>query len=54
MDDNVSCVIPGASNISQVVTNSAASDLPALSKEQMNKVKEVYKKHIHKYVENLW
>ena len=54
MDDNVSCVIPGASNISQVVTNSAASDLPALSEEQMNKVKEIYEKYIHKYVENLW
>jgi len=54
MDDNVSCVIPGASNISQVVSNSAASDLPSLSGEQINKVKEVYQKHIRKYVENLW
>ena len=54
MDDNVSCVIPGASNLSQVVTNSAAADLPALSEEQMNKVKEIYEKYIHKYVENLW
>ena len=54
MDDNVSCVIPGASNISQVVTNSAASDLPALTQEQMNKVKEIYEKRIRKYAENLW
>lgn len=54
MDDNVSCVIPGASNLSQVESNSAASDLPALSEEQINKVKEIYEKHIHKYVENLW
>ena len=54
MDDNVSCVIPGASNISQVITNSAASDLPALSEEQMNKVKEIYEKRIRKYAENLW
>jgi aryl-alcohol dehydrogenase-like predicted oxidoreductase len=54
MDDNVSCVIPGASNISQVVINSAASDLPALSEEQMNKVKEIYEKLIYKYVDNLW
>ena len=54
MDDNVSCVIPGASNISQVVTNSAASDLPALSEEQMNKIKEIYEKRIRKYAENLW
>lgn len=54
MSDNVSCVIPGASNISQVVTNSAASDLPALSEEQMNKVKAIYEKYIYKYAENLW
>jgi aryl-alcohol dehydrogenase-like predicted oxidoreductase len=54
MDDNVSCVIPGASNISQVITNSAASDLPALSEEQMNKIKEIYEKRIRKYAENLW
>jgi aryl-alcohol dehydrogenase-like predicted oxidoreductase len=54
MDDSVSCVIPGASNLSQVVINSAAADLPALSEEQMDKVKEIYEKHIHKYAENLW
>jgi aryl-alcohol dehydrogenase-like predicted oxidoreductase len=54
MDNNISCVIPGASNLSQVESNSAASDLPALSGEQMNKVKEIYEKYIHKYVQNLW
>ncbi|MHB1347850.1 MAG: aldo/keto reductase [Candidatus Humimicrobiaceae bacterium] len=54
MDENVSCVIPGASNISQVRSNSAASDLPALSEEQMNKVRNIYEKHIKTYVENLW
>ena len=54
MSDNVSCVIPGASNISQVDANSAASDLPALSLEQMEKVKAIYEKYINKYVENLW
>ena len=54
MDENVSCVIPGASNISQVQSNSAASDLPALSEGQMNEVKNIYEKHIKKYVENLW
>ena len=54
MDSNVSCVIPGASNIAQVISNSDASDLPALSLEQMNKVKDIYEMYIKKYVKNLW
>lgn len=54
MDKNVSCVIPGASNISQVEANSAASDMPPLFKEQMEKVEEIYKKYIKEFVHNLW
>jgi aryl-alcohol dehydrogenase-like predicted oxidoreductase len=54
MDKSVSCVIPGASNISQVESNSAASDLPDLSQDQMNKVKGIYEKYMMKYVQNLW
>jgi aryl-alcohol dehydrogenase-like predicted oxidoreductase len=54
MDENISCVIPGASNQSQVESNSAASDLPALSDGQMGKVKEIYEKYIQKYVQNFW
>jgi aryl-alcohol dehydrogenase-like predicted oxidoreductase len=54
MDDNITCAIPGASNLSQVESNSSASDLPVLSDEQMNKVQEIYRKYIQKYVQNLW
>ena len=54
MDKNVSCVIPGASNISQVEANSAASDLPDLTQDQMNKVKGIYEKYVMEHVKNLW
>ena len=54
MDKSVSCVIPGASNISQVEANSAASDLPNLTQDQMNKVKGIYEKYVMEYVQNLW
>lgn len=54
MDKSVSCVIPGASNISQVELNSAASDLPDLSQDQMNKVKGIYEKYMMEYVQSLW
>jgi len=54
MDSNVSCVIPGASNLLQAESNSASSDLPSLTEEQTGKVKDIYEKYIKKYVENLW
>jgi len=54
MDKSVSCVIPGASNVSQVEANSAASDLPDLTQDQMDKVKGIYEKYIMRYVQNLW
>jgi aryl-alcohol dehydrogenase-like predicted oxidoreductase len=54
MDKNISCVIPGASNEAQVESNSAASDLPPIRDEQMDKVHKIYEKYIKKYVHHLW
>ena len=54
MNKSVSCAIPGASNVSQVEANSAASDLPGLTQDQMNKVKDMYEKYVMEYVQNLW
>ena len=54
MDKSVSCVIPGASNVSQVEANSTASDLPDLTQDQMNKVKDIYEKYMMEYVQSLW
>lgn len=54
MNKSVSCVIPGASNVSQVEANSAASDLPDLTQDQMNKVKGIYEKYVMEYAQSLW
>jgi len=54
MNDCVSCVIPGASRVSQVEDNIKASELPPLTDEQMAEVEEIYQKYIKKYVHNLW
>lgn len=52
--DAVSCVIPGASKLSQVETNFKASELPELSDSEMNTVKDLYDRKIKKLVHQLW
>jgi aryl-alcohol dehydrogenase-like predicted oxidoreductase len=42
----VSCVIPGASSPDQVLYNLGASELPDLSKDQMNTITGIYKQFI--------
>lgn len=54
MNDYVSCVIPGASRLSQVEDNIKASGLEPLSDEQMECTEEVYQKYIKKHVHHLW
>ncbi|MCO6475736.1 MAG: aldo/keto reductase [Phaeodactylibacter sp.] len=54
MYEEVSCVIPGASKETQVVSNYSAENLPPLSMEQMEGVKEVYEKYFKKVVHQLW
>ncbi len=54
MDNNVSCVIPGASKVSQVEDNVKASNLPPLTNSQMEEVRMVYDKYIKEYVHQLW
>lgn len=54
MEDAVSCAIPGAKNPEQVVQNTRASDLPALTEEQMKAVKAIYDKYIRESVHLLW
>ncbi len=54
MNDNVSCIIPGASRVSQVEDNIKASDLPSLTDDQMKAVDEIYQSYIKKYVYDLW
>jgi len=54
MFDEVSVVIPGASRREYAETNMKASDLPPLSDEQMNRVRDIYEKYIKPDVHHLW
>lgn len=54
MYDAVSAVIPGASNPGQIERNTVASELPALTAEQMAIVQDVYNRRIKKPVHYLW
>ncbi|NLO35535.1 MAG: aldo/keto reductase [Clostridiaceae bacterium] len=54
MFDAVSCVIPGASRPAQVIDNAAAADMPPLSEEQMQQVRDLYDQLIRPSVHPLW
>ncbi|KQB44506.1 Aldo/keto reductase [Flavobacterium daejeonense] len=50
----VSCIIPGASTESHVLSNLSALDLPALTPEKIAAMNEIYNHYIKKEVHNLW
>jgi aryl-alcohol dehydrogenase-like predicted oxidoreductase len=54
MNDKISVVIPGASKEYQVDSNMEAADLPAISQEKMEAVKEIYESDIKPHVHHLW
>jgi aryl-alcohol dehydrogenase-like predicted oxidoreductase len=54
MFDAVSCVIPGASMVSQAESNVEAVKMAELTEEQMAKVKEIYNKYFKKGIHHLW
>ncbi len=54
MFDAVTCAIPGAKRPSQVEENCLAADLPPLSHETMEKVREIYEKRIKPLVHHYW
>ena len=54
MFDGVSCIIPGASHVSQIESNTGSSDLAPLTGEQMEKVQDVYKRYFKPVVHHLW
>ena len=54
MFDAVSLAIPGAKNPRQARENAAASDLPALDAETMEKIKAIYDKYIREEVHQRW
>ena len=54
MFDAVTCAIPGGKRPVQVQENCAAADLPALSKETMARVREIYETKIRDSVHHYW
>lgn len=54
MHPEVSVVIPGASKAEQIVANVKASELPALTDDQMKIVSRIYNENIRESVHHLW
>ena len=54
MHDAVSCTIPGAKRPTQVEDNCRASDLPDLSEQVMDGVREIYEKYVKADVHQRW
>ena len=52
--DEVSCVIPGASNVSQLLSNLETSSAGSLLESDFEKVNTIYKKYIKEGVHHLW
>jgi len=54
MFDAVTCAIPGGKRPEQVADNCRASDLPLLSDEAMDDVREIYERKIVPLIGNRW
>ncbi len=54
MFEAVSCTIPGAKRPDQVEDNVRAADLPPLSDETMQRVREIYDQYIREQVHHRW
>jgi aryl-alcohol dehydrogenase-like predicted oxidoreductase len=50
----VTTVIPGARDIAQVMSNSAAAALPELSEPTLAAIHDLYDRHIRAQVEDRW
>lgn len=54
MFDAVTCTIPGAKRPDQVDDNMAVADMPNLSQDVMDQVKNIYNKYIKEIVQHFW
>jgi aryl-alcohol dehydrogenase-like predicted oxidoreductase len=52
--NDISCIIPGASKNSHVLSNLSVYDLPELSAEKIKAMNEIYEKYIKSSVHHLW
>jgi aryl-alcohol dehydrogenase-like predicted oxidoreductase len=54
MHPAVSCAIPGAKRPEQVEDNLAAAEMPPLSGETMDRIRQIYDRHVRPEVHHLW
>ena len=54
MHPAVSCAIPGAKRPEQVEDNLAAAEMPPLSGETMDRIRQIYDRHVRQEVHHLW
>lgn len=54
MFDAVTCAIPGAKRPAQIEENAAAADLPPLSGETMQRVRDIYDEYVRADVHHRW
>jgi len=54
MSPAVTCAIPGAKRPAQVEENISAADLPPLSDEALNQIRDVYERLVRPYVHHYW
>ena len=52
--DEISCIIPGASTESHVLSNLSTLDLPTLTPEKIKAMNAIYEQYIKKEVQHLW
>jgi aryl-alcohol dehydrogenase-like predicted oxidoreductase len=48
------CAIPGAKRASQAEENAAAADLPPIPPQTMEKIREIYERHVREQVHQYW
>lgn len=52
--NEISCIIPGASKESHILSNLSVYDLPKLSSEKISEMNKIYEKYIKQDVHHLW
>jgi len=50
----VTCAIPGAKRATQAEDNAAAADLPPIPRETMDKIREIYERHVREQLHHYW
>ena len=54
MYKEISCIIPGASKVDQVISNLETEKAPELTPEKLNKINDIYNKYIKNQVHHRW